>query len=561
MKEHAGRSWRGARAIVTILVAAAVVLSGGATATAADAGPARAAVSSPAGAPKLGIPLVLGAAHVGARVSAEHGLAPLRVYQHRAGGVPYQTPVADYSYQWFANKKPIAGQTGAALRIGRTLAGKHLSFRVTARTPDGQSASAMSLETPKVSTPGLVRMVELPFDGYRGNSRFALEASGWPAGTKLRYQWTIDNRPAAKGTGRTYELLPRVHNYLDLAAVVTVQRAGYETLMLHVPMYGRAGLLNGQVWNEVRPNIVSVRGEGTPRGQAVGSLEGVVQSPTGRAMAGATVEVKRTGRGSAYTTPVLVKKAKTDADGHVRIGGLTPGNYCLTATGVPGYAQGHPQCLTIDTGTTARVYAGSTSTFALDMSKTSNIVGKVTDSRGKAVKYARVYAYTLDATAKGYHQFRMVRAVKADAQGNYRFTGLARNSYVLRAGGSSSLTHKGDWWRSVHANYTFNAIHLDSSQTARRNFTLQAYLPMGTPTIAGKARVGSTLTATHGRTSGARYAYEWRADGKAISGAKSSKLVVTRALIGKRITVLVAGTRTGYAKTKRVSAATAKIPR
>ena len=82
-----------------------------------------------------------------------------------------------------------------------------------------------------------------------------------------------------------------------------------------------------------------------------------------------------------------------------------------------------------------------------------------------------------------------------------------------------------------------------------------------TPTITGTAKVGYTLTAHAGTwgPSPVSLHYQWKADGVAISGATAASYKVAPAYRGKRITVTVTGTRTGYLTVARTSAATAAV--
>jgi hypothetical protein len=55
--------------------------------------------------------------------------------------------------------------------------------------------------------------------------------------------------------------------------------------------------------------------------------------------------------------------------------------------------------------------------------------------------------------------------------------------------------------------------------------------------------------------------YQWYANGVAIAGATKSTYKVTSASVGKRITVRIKGTKTGYSTVYRTSPATAKVLR
>ncbi len=83
-----------------------------------------------------------------------------------------------------------------------------------------------------------------------------------------------------------------------------------------------------------------------------------------------------------------------------------------------------------------------------------------------------------------------------------------------------------------------------------------------TAKIKGQAKVGRTLRAVPGAwTPGTRLTYRWTANGKAIKGATRATYQPTRAVVGKRIRVVVTGTKAGYDKAVRTSAPTAKVKR
>lgn len=69
-----------------------------------------------------------------------------------------------------------------------------------------------------------------------------------------------------------------------------------------------------------------------------------------------------------------------------------------------------------------------------------------------------------------------------------------------------------------------------------------------TPTIAGTAKIGSTLTAAPGIWSPTptSYRYVWKVDGVAVTGATSSTFTVPESAAGKRITVTVTGLKQYY---------------
>lgn len=105
----------------------------------------------------------------------------------------------------------------------------------------------------------------------------------------------------------------------------------------------------------------------------------------------------------------------------------------------------------------------------------------------------------------------------------------------------------------------FTTVALDSAATA----AVAAVPVVGTvPKIIGTVRVGVPLTASPGAWGPApvTLAYQWYRNSVAISGAYGVKYTPTSADMGKRMTVRVTGTKTGYisvAKTSGVSAVVA----
>lgn len=103
--------------------------------------------------------------------------------------------------------------------------------------------------------------------------------------------------------------------------------------------------------------------------------------------------------------------------------------------------------------------------------------------------------------------------------------------------------------------------------TASRASAQTAAVKVGTlvapvPTISGSVAVGSTVTAKLGVwTAGTAFAYQWYADGKAISKATKSTLKVASAQQGKKLSVKVTGKKAGYTTASTSSKQTAKAPK
>lgn len=100
---------------------------------------------------------------------------------------------------------------------------------------------------------------------------------------------------------------------------------------------------------------------------------------------------------------------------------------------------------------------------------------------------------------------------------------------------------------------------LDFVETSVR--VLPGLLTTATPTISGTPQVGQKLTAKPGTwgPSGVKLAYQWLRDGAAISGATASTYTAVAADQGKKLSVKVSGSATGYTNAAKTSAATAAV--
>ncbi|MDF1488877.1 hypothetical protein [Tessaracoccus caeni] len=83
-----------------------------------------------------------------------------------------------------------------------------------------------------------------------------------------------------------------------------------------------------------------------------------------------------------------------------------------------------------------------------------------------------------------------------------------------------------------------------------------------TPKISGTAKLGKTLTVKPGtwKPSGVKFSYQWYRNGKKISGATKSTYKISKYNVGKKITVKVKGSKSGYTSVTKTSKATSKVP-
>ena len=81
-----------------------------------------------------------------------------------------------------------------------------------------------------------------------------------------------------------------------------------------------------------------------------------------------------------------------------------------------------------------------------------------------------------------------------------------------------------------------------------------------TPVVTGSTRVGRTLAAAAGTwDAGVALGYQWLRDGAPIAGATSTTYAVLAGDLARRMSVVVTGTRPGFATVSRTSAQTAPV--
>ncbi|MFJ3403155.1 hypothetical protein [Promicromonospora sp. NPDC090134] len=87
------------------------------------------------------------------------------------------------------------------------------------------------------------------------------------------------------------------------------------------------------------------------------------------------------------------------------------------------------------------------------------------------------------------------------------------------------------------------------------------FLASRSPSVAGTVQVGKTLTANRWTwtPTPTTVKYQWRLDGKAVSGATSKTWTVPASAKGKKVSVAITGSKTGYTTKTLASPATAAV--
>lgn len=109
--------------------------------------------------------------------------------------------------------------------------------------------------------------------------------------------------------------------------------------------------------------------------------------------------------------------------------------------------------------------------------------------------------------------------------------------------------------------YKTDFIPFTTSTEANTRVIVGSLTATPTPTISGTVKVGKKLTVKAGTWKPATVTlkYQWKANGKAISGATKSTYTITKAVKGKKITVSVTGSKTAFTSVAKTSKSTAAV--
>ncbi|ACZ31542.1 protein of unknown function DUF1535 [Xylanimonas cellulosilytica DSM 15894] len=441
------------------------------------------------------VPTISGAAQVGKTLTAN---------------VPAWTPAATFDYQWLRNGSPVGSATGATYTLAPSDLGAAITVRVTGTAVGFEPVTRTSSATSSVVA---AAFVTAPVPTITGTAQVGktLTAKGgtWSPAATLTYQWYRSGAVITGATKSTYVLAPA-----DLAKAITVRvtgtAAGYATTVKTsaATTSVTAGTLTAKVPTisgtaQVGKTLTAVPGTWTPA-----STFTYQWFRSGAAISGAT---KRTyvlaaaDRGKTITvkvtgtSPGYAKVTKASAaTASVKVGALTAPAPVLPATVRVGLKT---------TVTTGAWTSGTKLTYQW-------VVG------GKVVAGTRGTASTLTPTAAERGKTVTVRVTGTKAG----YTTVTRTAKAKSIG-------------------------------------YGVFTKAPTPKVSGTAKVGSTLSVSRGTWAPAPsgWAYQWRANGAAISGATRSTFKLTSAQRGKTITVTVTAKRTGYSNKAVTSAKTAVV--
>jgi len=490
----------------------------------------------------------------------------------------------DFAYQWNADDAPIDGATAPTFVVTADQLGASISVAVTATRPGFETAAAVSAPTGHVVAGSLPAFTaEITGDAQVG----APLSTVLPDGDGVTAQWNRGDTPIEGATGATY--VPTVDD-LGATITVTITRTvdGYETRSV-------TSSPTGAVVEGVLPEFVPVVSGAAAVGATLSS-----SVPSSGAV---TVQWLRNGEPIAgeMSPSYVVKASDLGSVFSVEVTQRVPGYAVSVTTSVPTAAVAlgtQPVFTPVVSGTVAvgrtlavSVPAGPAYTYQwyrngaaisdatsskyvvvaadLGLPLKVRVVAKVTgyaDRTAYSASTVKVVAGTIASftpVVKGTTIVGSTLGVTVPSGNSYKYQWLRNGAKISGATASTYKLVTADAGTKVSVTVVASRTGYTSlSKTSAATPTvLRALTASPTPTISGTRKVGNLLTAVPGTWSPAPVTlrYQWYRSGTAISGATASTYRAAAADLGKQLTVVVTGSKTGYATVARKSGATAAI--
>lgn len=413
-----------------------------------------------------------------------------------------------FTYRWLADDVQLAGQEDSTLTVPAQAVGRGLSVEITGSAPegavDGADSATVVVRAADVVATGAFVTGDLQVTGdARAGQTLTATAGTWTPAVELSYEWRRGE--VVVGTGETYTPGPD-----DVGSTLTVvargETEGYE------------------------PATVSTATSPI----ASGALQATTPTLSGTAQVGKTLTAVPGAWAPAATFTYRWLRSGTP------IGGATAATYTLTAADagasvaveVTGQAAGYdPEARTSAAKTVA---AGTLTAPTPTLSGTVRVGSTVTAKPGTWTS----------GTTLAYQWYASGRAISGATRSTYTPTSTVKGtSLTVRLTGTK-------------AGYTTVARNSAGTTVAAGVFSAPA------PKISGTVRAGNKVSVSRGTwsPSASTYRYQWRVNGAAISGATGTSYTIPSKYAGKKLTVTVTGSRSGYA-TRSVTSASATVLR
>ena len=505
------------------------------------------------------------------------------------------------AYRWFRDGFEILGQTGATYVITSSDFGKPITVTVSAFKAGYTSVSKSSSATAQVNS-GAMSLTPLPvINGVSSvGSTLTVTAGTWDSGVSLSYQWLRNGSEIAGANSTTYFLTVDDRNYS-----ISVRVTGTKTNYVDVSKTSSLTQIvdNGQLSSAPTPVIsgsvvvgqplnvtlglwpdgVAVRIQWFRYGTAIQGANSLKYTLTAED-AGAQIFVEATGTKDGY----MPLRMQSELTGEVQDGQFasapTP-----SITGVP------------KMGYTLTAALGNWDygvEFQYQWLRGGDAIDGAIDPTYSIVSedVGEIIGVQVTANLDGYTPIVYVVSTSKPIVPGVLTLAKPTITGTQQVGALLTLQHLDptpigadqfvQWYRGPTAivdatSWTYTLVAADRGQvvSAKITATLDGYLDttvtssktapiaFGALSVRGSvalsalsAKVGATLTANPADWDpGAAIKYQWRRNGVAISGATAKTYKLIAADKGKKITVTVVVSKTGYTSVTITSAATSLI--
>lgn len=416
-------------------------------------------------------------------------------------------PVAKITIQWLKNGVAIPGANSSTYQVSALDIGSVFMVAVTGTAPGYSSVTRTSIATQVIVSATIIGSKPTITGISQVGQTLTANAGYWEPGTTLAYQWLRNGAEIAGATGTTFSLTS-----VDNGTAISVRVTGSKTRMANL-------VLTSDPVN-VTTTILTLTP--TPTITGVAQLGQTLTANPGIWDSGVSLAYQWNRNGSPISGATSATYVITSADMSqtltVSVRGSKTGFVSVTK-------ESASLAITLLQFTSAPVPVVS-GTATVDQTLTANVG---TWDSGAVL----AYQWLADGTA-------IVGA-----------TGTTLKLSSLQLG--KVITFRVTATKTSYA--TTVKTSAGTSAVAAANFISQP-----TPGISGTAQLDQTLTANVGAwDAGTSLAYQWLADGTAISGATSTTFRLTSVQVGKVITFRVTGTKAGYITAVKTSVGTAAV--
>ncbi|MDR0432933.1 MAG: hypothetical protein LBH48_06470 [Bifidobacteriaceae bacterium] len=476
------------------------------------------------------------------------------------------TPTPTLAYQWLRDNAPIAGATADTYPVTADDLGTTLTVRITATAPGVETLTrqpgGVTVQLQRFTVSNEPAITGTPQVG----STLSLNPGTWNPTPTFTYEWLRGGIPVSGATGASYSLTaadagttisarvtgtaPGVEPSTRQAPGVAVPLGQFNVTtnpsLSGTPNVGSTLTLNPGVWAPSATLTYEWLRNGAP-------IDGVTSTTYTlvAADAGATIAVRVTGTGagmesaSRVTPGVSVPAGGGGGGGGDDNGGGGGGGGGDDNGGGGGGGGGggqppqDPQQVPqlpkdIQWGQVQVQVPGGVATVFLGIAGTARVGQTLT---------ARVVTASTAAITYGYQWLRSGKAISGATKAKYKLVAKDRKKRV-----------------AVRLTATPAAGGTQASVLAPSKLIKIGVLKTTRPKITGTVRVGRTLKANATKwTAGTKKKYQWYRGSKKIAGATKAKYRVKAADRGRKLTVKVKGTKSGFKAVTRASAASRAI--